>query len=236
MTRNSSATVDYITKTFVTEHDWLKAARAKGEELVPGMQLSPYEGYLLSWLVRMSGAKQVLEIGTFMGSSALWMATALPKDGHVTTLEFKPEHALLARRHVAASPHAQQVEVLEGDALTWLESQKPQAKFDFIFIDAEKRNYPNYLEAALPLLNPHAWVVGDNTLLFGALSGAVPDAASAEAKAGMQKFNELLADKTKFDGVLLPTPEGLTVARKKTNYNPGEEPLQARIGKSSAQK
>lgn len=214
MTRGN-ATVDYITRTFVRAPDWLRAARQKGEALVPGMQLSPYEAHLLGWLVRMSGGASILEIGTFMGTSALSMAGALPAGGRIVTLEFKPEHAALARGHIAASPHARQVAVIEGDALAWLAAQPKTPRFDFLFIDAEKRSYADYLQAALPLLQPRAWVVGDNSLLWGALSGDAPDAASAEAKAGMQKFNEMLADADQFDGVLLTTPEGMTVARRK---------------------
>ncbi len=218
--RNNSPTLDYITHTFVREPEWLKVPRAKGEELVPGMQISPYEGHLLSWLVKISGAKHVLEIGTFMGYSTLWMASALPKDGTITSLEFKHEHAELARAHADASPHVKQVAIVEGDGLAWLKSQPKTSRFDLIFIDAEKRAYANYLEEGLQLLNPRGWVVGDNTLLFGALAAedyvTATSFASQEAITAMQKFNETLADPTRFESIMLPTIEGLTVARRKT--------------------
>jgi caffeoyl-CoA O-methyltransferase len=82
-----------------------------------------------------------------------------------------------------------------------------------VFIDAEKKGYADYLDAVLPRLKPRGWIVGDNTLLFGALSGDHPDAASAAAIASMKRFNETLADRTRFESLLLPTPEGMTVAR-----------------------
>lgn len=212
--RATNPTLDYITRTFVREPAWLVPAREQGEALVPGMQLSPYEGHLLAWLVRISGARHILEIGTFMGYSTLWMATALPKDGTITSIEFKPEHAALARKHATVSPHASQVRIVEGDGLAWLQAQEKKPAYDLLFFDAEKRAYPDYLEEGLKLLQPHGWVVGDNTCLFGALTGEVPDAASPEAKAGMQKFNETLADPSRFETVMLPTIEGLTIARR----------------------
>jgi predicted O-methyltransferase YrrM len=213
--RGHNATLDYMTRTFVREPAWLHAPREKGHALVPGMAISPYEGHLLRWLVGISGAKHVLEIGTFMGYSTLWMARGLPADGTITSLEFKHEHAALARAHAAASPHAHQVHVVEGAGLDWLKGQKAEARFDFLFLDAVKSEYPDYVSEAMKLLKPRAFIVGDNTILWGALSGEAPDAASDTAIAGIKKFNEMLADAARFESVMLPTPEGLTVARLK---------------------
>ena len=213
--RDSNPTLNYMTDTFVREPLWLMAPREKGQELVPGMAIAPYEGHLLSWLVKISGAKHILEIGSFMGYSTLWMASALPKDGTITSLEFKHEHAELARKHVGVSPHAKQVEIVETAGLDWLREQKPEPRFDLVFIDAVKSEYPDYLDEVMKLLNPRAWIIGDNTLLFGALSGENPGGASDTAKRAMQKFNEILADSTKFESVMLPTLEGMTVARRK---------------------
>lgn len=213
-TRAEGKTLAYITRTFVAEPDYIATMRAEGERRRAGMQVSPYEGALLAWMVRISGARRILEIGTFMGYSTLWMASALPGDGKITSLEFDADHAQQAREHVMHSPHAEQIAVVHTDALAWLENYHGE-KFDLVFIDADKRNYFNYLNLALPLLNPRGWVVGDNTLLFGALSGDNPDGARDEAKTAMRQFNDALADTSRFDGMLLPTPEGLTVARVK---------------------
>lgn len=211
-TRDNGTTLAYMARTFVQEPAWLAPVRAAGEARRPGMQLSPYEGHLLRWLVQLSGARTILEIGTFMGYSALWMASA---GARVTTLEFNRDAALLAQAHIAASPHADAVTVVHGDALAWLAQQPQERGYDLLFIDAEKRNYVRYLEAALPLLRPGGLIVGDNTLLWGAVTGEAPDAASKEAIAAMQQFNALLADAAQFESVMLPTPEGLTVARLK---------------------
>ncbi len=214
-TRNEGLTQAYITSTFVREPAWIAASRAQGERLRPGMQVSAAEGHLLQWLVRISGAKNLLEIGTFMGTSSLWLAGGLPAEGRLTCLEFDAVHAAHAAAHIAASPHAAQVQLHEGDAHAWLAAQPAVPTFDLVFIDAEKKGYAEYLHAVLPLLHPRGWVIGDNTLLFGALSGEHPEAASASAKAAMAVFNETLADAARFESVLLPTAEGLTVARLK---------------------
>jgi predicted O-methyltransferase YrrM len=211
-TRNSGKTMDYITHTFVDEPAWMKPVRAKGEELRQGMQMSAYEGYLLGWLAKLTGAKSILEVGTFMGGTALWMASS---GARVTSLEFNAEYAALAQGYVAASPYAARVTVQQGDALAWLAAQPQQPTFDMLFIDAEKRSYVKYLEAAKPLLQSRALVVADNTLLWGGTSGEVPDAASKESIRVMRSFNAILADPGEYDGIMLPTIEGLTVARLK---------------------
>lgn len=214
-TRSSGVTMDYITRTFVREPAWIAAARTEGERLRPGMQISTYEGHLLQWLVRISGAATILEIGAFMGVSALWMAGGLPAHGRLTSLEFSADYAAAARAHVAASPQQHAIDIVHTDAHAWLAALPPATRFDLVFIDAEKAGYADYLDAVLPHLSPRGWVIGDNTLLFGALSGEQPDAARASAKAAMARFNETLADAARFESVLLPTAEGLTVARLK---------------------
>lgn len=214
-TRNASPVVDYITRTFVCEPEWLVPVREEGQRRRPGMQVSTYEGYLLQWLVRISGAKCILEIGSFVGYSSLWMAEALPKDGEITTLEFDATHAEIAAAHVAASPHASRVKVQHADAHQWLAARPSKPTYDLAFIDAEKSGYADYLDALLPWMNPRGWIIGDNSLLFGVMTGENPDGASAAAKASMTRFNETLADASRFESMLLPTAEGLTIARLK---------------------
>jgi caffeoyl-CoA O-methyltransferase len=212
--RSEGKTVDYVTRTFAVEPDYIARMRKEGEARRPGMQVSAYEGSVLAWIVAISGAKNILEIGTFMGYSTLWMASALPENGHITSLEFSADYAHQARENIHATPCAKKIEIIHTEALPWLQA-KTKTGFDLVFIDADKRNYFNYLNAVLPLMNPRGWIVGDNTLLFGALSGDNPDGAKNDAKLAMTQFNEALADPTRFDGTLLTTPEGLTVARLK---------------------
>lgn len=210
-TRANTPTLHYITERFAKEPEGFAAIRAEGERLRPGMQVSPYEGRLLAWLVAISGAKRVLEIGSFVGYSTSWLHSALPEDGALITLEADAAHAEITRTHVAAHTN---VTLVQGDALAFLQGYTG-APFDLIFIDAEKKSYMNYLDAALPHLTPQAWVVADNTLLWGTLAGE-PDAAgaSAESQRVMEAFNRRIASE-EFEGILLPTIEGLTVGRRK---------------------
>lgn len=210
-TRAAGETLEYITRTFVQEPAWLENVRAEGEKRRPGMQISPYEGHLLRWLVRISGAKNILEIGTFMGCSTLWMADGLSDDGTLTALEFDAAYAAQAQQHFAASPHASRITLYQGDAHAWLAAQKQVPLFDLVFIDAEKKGYADYLAEVLPLLQKNAWIIGDNSLLFGEL--AIMQHPKNAAQKSMQQFNTTLADAARFESILLPTPEGLTVAR-----------------------
>lgn len=211
--RNTGAALSYMTRTFVHEPNYIAVSRAAGEQRRPGMQVSSYEGHLLQWLVKISGAKHILEIGTFMGTSTLWMAGGLPENGLITTLEASQDYAALARQHIAASPLVDRVEMAVGPALDWFRTRPAVPQFDFVFIDADKNNYANYLEEVIPRMNKHGWIVGDNTLLFGVMSGENPEGASAAAKEAMTKFNATLADPARFETVMLPTVEGMTIAR-----------------------
>ncbi len=211
--RAGDLTSDYIARVFVREPGYIAASRAEGERRRPGMQVSSNEGHLLRWLVQISGAASILEIGTFMATSTMWMADGLPKNGKIISLEFDADHAVAARTHVAASPHANRIEIIHGDAHQWIDQLPAEPQFDLVFIDAEKAGYADYLTAILPRMNPRGWIVGDNTLLFGVMSGENPKGASAAAKASMTKFNETLADSSRFESVLLPTAEGMTIAR-----------------------
>jgi caffeoyl-CoA O-methyltransferase len=208
--RAISATMQYLTQTFVKE-DFFAEIRNIGETLYPGMQLSAYEAYMLHWLVRVSGAKRILEIGSFVGYSARWLARALPPDGTLVTLEKHPEHAALVRVHTQDDPRIQAV---EAEAMAWLKTYTGTG-FDFLFMDGEKRRYNEYLDAAMPHLTPEAWIVADNTLLFGALAGeakkSVPDATIT----AMHQLNARLADAAYFESCLLPTEEGLTIAKRR---------------------
>jgi len=207
-------TTDYATAQFVREPEAWATIRARGEALRPGMQMSAYEGALLSWLVGLKQAGRVLEIGCFMGLTALWMAKALPPSGTLVTLERDAGYAQEARAHLAIDLR---IEVVETDALHWLASDEAAAKgpFDVLFIDGEKKSYAAYLEEAMRLLAPGALIIADNTLLFGAMLGQEGTRASKEAVAAMTRFHEMLADERRFTTTLLPTTEGLTIARKR---------------------
>lgn len=200
----------YAGPHFAPEPEAWQRRRAFGEALRPGLQMSAYEGAIVAWLLKLHGARQVLEIGSFVGVSALWLASALPADGKVTTLEREEAYASHARETLREAGESR-VEIIQTDALHYV--QDNAGRFDAVFIDGEKRTYPDMLEAVLPRLNKGALIIADNTLLFGAMLGEEPRTKVAPAtREAMERFHGILADKARFDSIILPTVEGLTAA------------------------
>jgi predicted O-methyltransferase YrrM len=208
----------YSDELFAPEDELLQRVRHAGESLHAGMMVSAYEGKMLHLFAQMIGAKRILEIGTFVGYSTLWMARALPDDGSLITLEYQAEHAALARDFFAQDTVAgTKITLMEGAALTSLTqiAATITEPFDLIFIDAAKGEYYDYLMSCEPMLRAGGLIIGDNSLLFGAMHGEPRQRASAKAITSMQAFNQHLAKQSLFTSVLIPTPEGMTVALKK---------------------
>lgn len=181
---------------------------ATREELrSPQMLSGTVEGRFLEMLVWSAAPSLVLEIGTYSGSAAQFMAQALPEGGRVVTCEFDAEHAAFARDHLAHSPVGDRVEVREGPALDTIAGL--DGPFDLVFIDADKACYVDYYEAVLPKLAPRGLIVADNTLFSGDV--LEPEAGSnAEALA---RFNAHVAADPRTVQVLLPIRDGVTLIR-----------------------
>lgn len=202
----SEAIVAYVDRIHAG-HDGALAKAFAVPEFMPAIQVGPSEGKLLGLLLRLSGARKVVEVGTLAGYSAIHMARALPPDGHVWSIEFEPAHAEVARANIASAGLAGVVSVVIGagrDALPTLETHGP---FDAVFIDADKQNYDFYGRWALANLRPGGLVLGDNAYLFGDLL------EGSERGAAMRSFHELVA--ASCDSVCVPTPDGLVVGIKR---------------------
>ena len=182
--------------------DWTQAHTAS-----PQMMSGLAEARLLQALIVASGARRVLEIGTFTALGTLAMAAALADGGLITTLEVDPDTAATARRHIAASPHAARVELIEGDALTSL--GELDGPFDVVYIDARKSEYPAYYEAVVPKLAPSGVLVADNLYRAGR---ALDPAAADEDTVGIREFARLVQADTRTDNVLLTVGDGLMLA------------------------
>ncbi|MGH9066514.1 MAG: O-methyltransferase [Acidimicrobiales bacterium] len=174
----------------------------------PGMMVGALEGRFLEMLVWASGARQVLEIGTFTGYSSLSMAEGLAPDGHITTCEVNPAHAEVARRHIAASPHADRIEVREGPAAETLEGL--DGPFDLVFIDADKASYLAYYEAVLPKLAPGGLIAVDNTLWSGAV---IDPSDERESNVAMRAFNDHVVADHRVTCAQLTVRDGVTLIR-----------------------
>jgi caffeoyl-CoA O-methyltransferase len=177
----------------------------------PGMLSGPVEGRLLEMLVFATGARRVLEFGTYSGYSALSMARALPPDGRIFTLEVDEEHAAFARRHIDASPFADRIEVLLGPALESVE--RLDGPFDLVFIDADKGNYGRYYEAALPKLSERGLIVVDNTLWSGAVLD--PEADGGDSTKALAAFNDMVMADERVVCVMLTVRDGVTLIRRR---------------------
>jgi caffeoyl-CoA O-methyltransferase len=175
----------------------------------PGMMVGPVEGALLAMLVRLSGARSVVEVGTFTGYSALAMAEALPDDGELLSCELDPANVATARAHFAASPHGDRIRVAPGPALDTLRAL-PERSVDLVFVDADKEGYPDYYEEALRLLVQGGLLVVDNVLWSGRVLAPRDDEARA-----IVAMSERVRHDARVEHVLLTVRDGVLLVRKK---------------------
>ena len=164
-------------------------------------------GRLLAMLIKISGAKRVLEIGTFSGYSALSMAEALPEDGELITCEYNERYEKLARSFFSKSKHGHKITLKMGLALDTIEEL--DGSFDIVYLDADKVNYPGYYEKLLPMLKDNGLIVIDNVLWSGAV--LKPDDEKAKA---IDELNEMIRKDERVEQVMLTVRDGLTLARK----------------------
>lgn len=214
--KDSRSGLSYATREIL---DWLaevhaphdaalaRAFDAPAAHGMPAIQLGPSEAKTVALLLKLAGARKVVEVGTLAGYSALAMARALPADGHVWTIEFDPKHATVARENVAAAGEGGRITVLEGAALDVLPSLEREGPFDAVFVDADKRNYDGYGRWAARNVRKGGLLVGDNAFLFGRL---LEDSEEADA---LRRFHREAAET--FDTACLPTPDGLLVGVKR---------------------
>ena len=186
------------------------AAETQATLQSPQMLTGPIEGRLLEQLVFVSGARRVLELGTYSGYSSLSMAAALPPDGRIDTCEIDERHAEVARRYIARSPYADRITVHLGPALETI--ARLEGEFDLVFIDADKPNYVNYYEAVLPRLSPRGLIVADNTLWSGRVVNPEPDDASTQA---IVAFNDRVRQDERVVCVQLTVRDGVTLIRRR---------------------
>jgi caffeoyl-CoA O-methyltransferase len=174
----------------------------------PGYMIDASEAQLLRLLVFISGARRILEIGTFSGYSALAMAEALPADGHIDTLELSRENVAKATEHIAGAGESGRITIHEGLALDSL--ARLEGPYDMAFIDADKSAYPAYYDAVLSLMRPGGLIVADNVLR----RGRVLDGDSRDPSvAGMREFNDRVVSDARVEAVMLTVRDGVTLIR-----------------------
>jgi predicted O-methyltransferase YrrM len=207
---------EYILSVSLRESPSLAMIREKtANHPCAKMQIPPEEGQLLALLVKLIGARKVLEIGTFTGYSTLAIAEALPDDGRVIAIDKNREWTSRAERFWKEAGQSHKIELRIGDGcaiLDELRAEKGDNSFDFVFIDADKKNYSGYFERALLLSRPNALIAVDNTLWRAGLSSEGPVDGNTEA---LRAFNASLRDDDRIDLSILPVADGMTLARKR---------------------
>ncbi|TYS13526.1 O-methyltransferase [Rossellomorea vietnamensis] len=174
------------------------------EEGLPSIDVSPNQGKFLHLLVKLKGAKRILEIGTLGGYSSVWMARALPEDGELLSLEFSEKHAAVANDNIRLAGLENKVNILTGPALDTLPTLKDKGYdyFDFIFIDADKSNNPHYFQWAMKLSGPGTVIIVDNVVRKGNI---VEEESEDPNITGTREMFDLLSEDTRIDSTGIQT-------------------------------
>jgi predicted O-methyltransferase YrrM len=193
----------FIGETIAEEDEALKGVVEAAETAgLPAIQVSPPQGKLLQLLVRLVGAKKILEFGTLGGYSAILMARALPEDGRLITLEAKSQYAEVARQSLERAGIGERVEVRVGPALEALPALEEEGPFDLVFIDADKVNTPNYFTWALDHTRPGGLIIADNVVRHGTLADAT---AADEATRAQRRLHEMLREEPRVSATTIQT-------------------------------
>ncbi|MEM8883889.1 MAG: O-methyltransferase [Planctomycetota bacterium] len=199
----------YIAARTTQEDDFLRTLRTDAEQAgIPPIQIAPEEAAFLQILLRLIGAREVVEVGTLAGYSAIAMARALPEGGRVRTIEYEAMHAAFARDRFAHSDVAGKLELFEGAGMDVLPRFEDDSA-DVAFLDADKASYPQYLEEAIRIVRPGGTILVDNAFAFGEVLEENPTDPEAPA---VQAFNEQIAKDPRLQAVIVPLGDGLWLA------------------------
>ncbi|WP_213223295.1 O-methyltransferase [Klebsiella grimontii] len=203
MQQQWSAVDNYLVTALIPTDPLLSQVLANNQHAgLPAIDVAANHGQFLALLVRMTGAKRILEIGTLGGYSTIWMARELPVDGELLTLEADAHHAAVARENLRLAGVNDRVAVLEGPALTSLEKLGDRPPFDLIFIDADKPNNPGYLRWALRYSRPGTVIVGDNVVRDGEVTN--PDSEDDRVQ-GVRAFIDMMGSDPRLTVTALQT-------------------------------
>lgn len=209
--------LEYLRDVSLREPPLLARLREETARLPMGrMQISPEQGQFMAFLLRLTGARRCLEIGTFTGYSALVCALALPSDGRIVTLDTSEEWTAVARRYWREAGVEERIELRLGAASETLRAMRREpmpgdACFDFAFVDADKTGYAEYYERCLELLRPGGVIAFDNVLWGGRVARGDAD----EDTAALRALNARLHADERVDLSMVPIGDGLTLVRKR---------------------
>lgn len=207
----SEALESYLNEHLEAEPSYLKDLSRETHQKViqPRMISGHYQGRLLSFLSNLVRPNRILELGTYTGYSALCLAEGLSERGTITTIEVNEELAWLQQKYWKLSPYHKKIRPIVGDALEVIPSL--QDKYDLVFIDAKKADYNKYLETVIPKLNKGCLILSDNILWSGKV--VEPLQKGDNATEALLKYNQRLTEDNRFEHLILPVRDGLSVAR-----------------------
>mgnify|MGYP001231685461 CR=1 FL=1 len=179
---------------------------------VKKMQISVTQGYFFQFFIKTNSIKNILEIGTFTGYSALSMGLAIPKDGNVTCLDINKETSETARNFFKKANLDKKVQIILGSAINTLKKLKDDKKFfDMIFIDADKENYKNYYDLSLELVKNNGFILIDNVLWHGDVVDPIKNDRLTNV---IREFNSFIKKDNRIEKTILPLGDGVTICRK----------------------
>lgn len=194
---------DYVAEKLLGDDAVLAAAlAANAAQGLPPIDVSAPQGKMLFLLAQMAGARRILEVGTLGGYSTIWLARALPEGGHLVTLELEAYHAAVARENLENAGLSAKVDIRVGPASDSLAAMVDEARFDFVFIDADKQNNARYVEEAIRLGRPGTAIIVDNVVR----EGGVLDADSDDERiVGTRALFDMLAANPRLDATAIQT-------------------------------
>lgn len=206
-----SAQADYLARILPPRDGVLQAMEEEARrERVP--IVDPEVGFFLEQLIRISGAKRVLEVGTATGYSSVWIARALPKDGQLVTIDIDPKRLEIARRHLREAGALEKVLTLQGPGIETI--PKAEGVFDLVFLDAIKEEYRRYTELALPKLRVGGLLVCDNLLWSGQVADKIVKEDERESTLALREFNPWFVGHPQLRAQILPLGDGTGLAIK----------------------
>ena len=193
--------------------DWLQKQtniRTNHARMLSG----PVQGRFLKMIVEMCGARRVLELGSFTGYSGICLASGLPEDGHLDTLEINDELEDLILEGFSRAGLRERISLHIGDCLDTLKRFREEGRepYDLVFIDANKRDYPEYYELVFDLVRPGGWILADNVLWDGKV--AMDPLPQDRQTLGIDNFNRRVASDPRVESVIIPIRDGLNLIRK----------------------
>lgn len=209
----SDAVFRYLVTVTIQETDVMRRLREEtGQMELARMQIGPDQGAFMAWLARTLGVRRAIEIGTFTGYSALWVASALPDDGTLLCCDVSLEFTNIARGYWDEAGVSSRIDLRIGPAMDTLASLTDDGTWDLAFIDADKTSYDGYYEHLLRLLRPGGVIVIDNVLWGGAVAD---EADQDESTVALRALNEKVANDPRVDACMLGIGDGVTLATKR---------------------